>query len=115
GTAQGAVPVGLAQAHPHLEGIGCDLPVAKPVFEKYVKAHGLERRVRFQALDFFEEPLPKVDVIVMGHILHSWNLDEKRLLVRKAYDALPKGGAFIVHEALIDDDRRENAFGLLMS
>ena len=35
--------------------------------------------------------------------------------MRKAYDALPPGGAFIVYDAIIDDDRRQNAFGLLMS
>jgi precorrin-6B methylase 2 len=115
GTAQGALPVRVAQAHPHLHGIGCDLPVVKPVFEKYARKHGVEKRVRFHSLDFFKEPLPNVDVIVMGHILHDWNLEEKRVLIRKAYEALPKGGAFIVNESLIDDDRRENAFGLLMS
>ena len=51
----------------------------------------------------------------MGHILHDWNLEEKRTLLKKAHDALPKGGALIVHEAIIDDGRSKNAFGLLMS
>jgi len=115
GSAQGAVPVQLAKMHPHLEGIGYDLPGVQPVFEKYVAANGVGERVRFQAGDFFKEPLPECDVIIMGHILHDWNLQQKRLLIQKAYDALPKGGAFIVYEALIDDERRENAFGLLMS
>ena len=51
----------------------------------------------------------------MGHVLHDWNLDEKLELLRKVYEALPEGGAVIVFDAIIDDDRRENAFGLLMS
>jgi hypothetical protein len=51
----------------------------------------------------------------MGMILHDWNLEKKKHLIKLAYDALPPGGAFIVVEALIDDARRENAFGLLMS
>ena len=51
----------------------------------------------------------------MGHILHDWDMDEKMMLLKKCYDALPTGGALIVHEALIDDERRTNAFGLLMS
>jgi hypothetical protein len=59
--------------------------------------------------------MPKADVITMGHVLHDWNLEEKRLLIAKAYQALPEGGALIVFEALIDDDRRKNVFGLLMS
>ena len=71
--------------------------------------------LRFHAGDFFKDPLPKTDVLIMGHILHDWNLDEKMMLLRKAYDALPQGGALIVHEAIIDDARKKNAFGLLMS
>lgn len=115
GTAQGAVPVQLALAHPHLQAIGYDLPVVRPVFENYVRAHGVAGRVRFYDGDFFKDPLPWADVIVMGHILHDWNMEQKLRLIQKAYDALPSGGAFIVYEALIDDDRRANAFGLLMS
>lgn len=115
GAAQGAVPVQLAKAHPHLKGIGYDLPGVQPVFEKYAAANGVGDRVSFQPGDFFKDALPKCDVLIMGHILHDWDLQQKRMLIQKAYDALPKGGAFIVYEALIDDERRENAFGLLMS
>jgi hypothetical protein len=75
----------------------------------------MQDRVRFVAGDFFADPLPEVDVLVMGHILHDWGIDDKRKLLRGAYDALPDGGALIVYEAIIDDERRENAFGLLMS
>ena len=76
---------------------------------------GLRERLRFAALDFFHEPLPKAEVVIMGHILHDWDLPTKQMLVAKAYDALPAGGAFIVFEAIIDDERRSNTFGLLMS
>ena len=115
GSAQGAVPVTLAQAHPHLSGGGFDLPVVKPVFEDYVARHGLSDRLKFHPGSFFTDPLPAADVLIMGHILHDWNLEEKRMLLAKAHAALPEGGALIVYEALIDDARRENAFGLLMS
>ncbi|HEY3242408.1 MAG TPA: methyltransferase [Phycisphaerae bacterium] len=115
GAAQGGLSVVLAQAHQQLKGIGADLPVVRPVFEKYVASHGLTDRLTFSALDFFEQPLPKADVVIMGHILHDWDLPTKQLLVRKAYEALPPGGALVVFEALIDDERRSNACGLLMS
>jgi hypothetical protein len=115
GVAQGGLPVVLARTHEHLTGIGADLPVVGPIFQKYVASHGLQDRLQFAALDFFREPLPRADVVVMGHILHDWDLPAKKMLVAKAYDALPAGGAFIVFEALIDDERRSNAFGLLMS
>lgn len=115
GAAQGMVPVTVARAHPHLAGIGFDLPQVRPVFEAFVAQHGLADRVRFQAGSFFADPLPAVDVIIMGHILHDWDLAEKEMLLAKAYAALPAGGALIVYDAIIDDERRENAFGLLMS
>ena len=115
GAAEGAVPVQLALAHPHLKTIGYDLPVVQPVFEKYAAAHLVADRVKFQSGDFFKDSLPNVDVLIMGHILHDWNLEQKCLLIQKAYEALPKGGALVVYETLIDDDRRENPMGLLMS
>jgi hypothetical protein len=115
GTASGDKVAEIARAHPHLTGIGFDLPTVCPVFERYVAQHGLDERLTFQAGDFFKDPLPGVDVLVMGHILHDWSLEEKKLLLRKAHEALPSGGALIVYDAMIDDERRENAFGLLMS
>jgi SAM-dependent methyltransferase len=115
GCAQGGVTVQVALGHPHLRGGGFDLPPVEPIFREYVDSFGLGKRLTFQAGDFFKDPLPKADVIVMGHILHDWDLAQKKLLIKKAYDALPPGGAFIAHEGIIDDDRRTNAAGLLMS
>lgn len=115
GCAQGGVAVEIALAHRHLNGRGMDLPVVRPVFEAYVKAKKLQTRVTFHEGNFFKEPLPKVEVLIMGHILHDWDLKEKMMLLRKAHAALPSGGALIVHEALIDDARKTNTFGLLMS
>jgi hypothetical protein len=115
GTAQGDLAVQVAAANPHLTGTGLDLPVVQPIFEEYAAANGVGDRVKFAAVDFFTNPLPKADVVMMGHILHDWDLAQKKELVRKAYEALPTGGAFIAYDAIIDDDRRLNAFGLMMS
>lgn len=115
GCAEGAVPVQIALAHDHITGGGFDLPALGSIFDAYVAGFGLGERLGFTAGDFFTDPLPQADVLVMGHILHDWDLDGKRLLVRKAYDALPEGGALIIYDAIIDDERRSNAFGLLMS
>jgi O-methyltransferase domain/Dimerisation domain len=115
GTAQGALAVELTRAHSHLDGIGFDLPVVKPHFEAYAAQHGLSSRLSFQAGDFFADPMPSADVLIMGHILHDWSLEKKRMLIRNAYQALPYGGALIVYDPIIDDERRKNAFGLLMS
>jgi O-methyltransferase domain len=80
-----------------------------------VKRNGLSQRLAFVPGDFFTDELPRADVMLMGHILHDWNLEEKRGLIAKAYDALPTGGALVVYESIIDDDRSQNVFGLLMS
>ncbi len=115
GCAQGAAPVQIALANPHLQAVGFDLPPVGPIFEEYVAAHGLKDRVKFQAGSFFTDPLPSVDVIVMGHVLHDWDLPTKKMLIKKAYDALPAGGAFIAYETLIDDARCENLSSFLIS
>ncbi len=115
GAAQGGLPVQVAIAHPHLKGIGFDLPPVGPHFEAYASGQGLSHRLSFQGGDFFADPLPRADVLVMGHVLHDWDLEERKLLIRKAYDALPVGGALIVYDAIIDEERTQNAFGLLMS
>lgn len=105
----------VARQHPHLKIMSADLPPATAIAAKKIEAAGLSDRVTAVNIDFFNDDLPKADVITMGMILHDWNLENKMMLIRKAYDALPEGGAFIVIEALIDDARRENAFGLMMS
>jgi hypothetical protein len=115
GTAQGDLAVQVASAHPHLTGIGFDLPEIGPIFEEYVAQHRLGSRVKFASGDFFECPMPNADVVMMGHVLHDWDLDQKKQLIRKAFDALPADGSLIVYESIIDDERRENTFGLLMS
>jgi hypothetical protein len=115
GTAQGDLIVQVALKNPHIAGIGFDLPEVGPIFEDYAAANGLSSRVEFRPGSFFDSPLPQADVVMMGHILHDWNLEIKKMLIAKAYEAINPGGAFVVYEALIDDERKENAPGLLMS
>jgi precorrin-6B methylase 2 len=115
GGATGLLCIEVAKRHPHLRCTSFDLPAVEPVARKSIAAAGLAPRVAAASGDFFKDPLPKADLITMGMILHDWNLEKKMHLIRAAYDALPPGGALVAIEALIDDDRRENAFGLLMS
>jgi predicted O-methyltransferase YrrM len=115
GGATGQLAMILASHHPHLHCTSYDLPVVAPIAERAIAAAALSDRVSVASGDFFDDPLPKADVITMGLILHDWNLERKLDLIGAAYEALPEGGAFIVIENLIDDARRENAFGLMMS
>lgn len=115
GCAEGGLLVELARAHEHLRGTGFDLPSVRSSFERFVKSFDLEHRLAFAAGDFFHDKLPAADVITLGHILHDWGIGEKMQLLRNVYASLPTGGAVIVFESIIDNERRENAFGLLMS
>jgi len=115
GTAQGDLAVQIVLAHPHLQGTGFDLPEVMPVFKDYAMQAGVTDRLSFQPGNFFKQDIPKADVVLMGHILHDWDLPTKKMLIKKAYDAVPVGGALVVYEAIIDDDRSTNAFGLMMS
>ncbi len=101
--------------HEHLTFTSFDLPPVSPHAQREIDAAGMTDRITVVAGDFFADDLPKADVVTMGNILHDWNLEKKKILIGKAYEALPQGGAFIAIENLIDDARRENAFGLLMS
>ncbi len=115
GGATGLLCIEVAKGHPQLKCTSFDLPLVEPIAKKHIAAAGLSSRVGTASGDFFKDPLPKADVITMGMILHDWNLQKKMHLIRAAYDALPPGGALVAIEALIDDARRENVQGLLMS
>jgi hypothetical protein len=105
----------VALAHKQITGGGFDLPTSQAPFDEYVAGFGLSDRLKFYPGDFFTQPLPQADVLSMGHILHDWDLDQKKRLLSKAYEALSPGGAVIIYDAVIDDERKRNAFGLLMS
>lgn len=114
GGASGALSIAVARRHPKLRCISFDLPQVRPVAERKIAASGLDR-VEFRGGSFMTDDLPRADVVTMGNILHDWGTATKEMLIAKAYAALPPGGAFIAIENIIDDERRQNAFGLLMS
>src|SRR6266540_759330 len=115
GGATGLLCIEVAKKQPHLQCVTWDLAVVEPIARKRIASAGLSERVSTASGEFFEDTLPTADLITMGMILHDWNLEKKLHLIRAAYDALPPGGAFVAIENIIDDARRENVFGLLMS
>ena len=115
GGATGQLSTIVKAEHPHLACTSYDLPVVKPIAERRIRAAGMEGRVAAGEIDFLKEEFPKADLITMGMILHDWNLEHKKMLIAKAWRALPEGGALVAIENIIDDARRENAFGLMMS
>lgn len=115
GGATGQLSTIVASRHAHMRCRTCDLAAVQPIAERRVRAKNADGRVTAESIDFFADEFPKADLITMGMILHDWNLADKKMLIAKAYRALPVGGALIAIENIIDDERRENAFGLMMS
>jgi O-methyltransferase/methyltransferase family protein len=115
GGAIGALCVQVAINNPHMSCTVFDLPSVKPLADEYVNQHNLSDRVNVVSGDFFIDSIPPSGVIVMGNVLHDWNEKEKLHLLKRAYDSLPQGGAFVCIENIIDNDRSKNAFGLMMS
>ncbi|MEL7145519.1 MAG: methyltransferase [Bacteroidota bacterium] len=101
--------------NPHMECTSFDLPPVQPVAAENIDHLGLADKVKAVAGDFFKDELPKADIITMGNVMHDWSVEDKLILMKKAFDALPEGGSLVVIESIIDDDRRQNVFGLLMS
>ncbi len=99
----------------HMRCVSFDLPPVFPVASENIENMGLTDKVHIQSGDFFKEDFPRADVVVLGNILHAFDAEEKKALIEKAYNALPEGGALVAIENVIDNDRRQNAFGLLMS
>jgi len=114
GTAQGCVPVEIARVHEHLRGGGFDLPSVRVAFTDFVRRHGFSDRLQFHAGDFFTDPLPAADVLVMGRILHNWDVATRTMLLEKAYPAVAPGGALVVYDPLLDEERK-SAHALLSS
>lgn len=115
GGAGGHLASHVAISNDHMQCISFDLPPVEAIAKENINALGLQHKVSIESGDFFSDDLPKSDVIAMGNILHDWGKADKKMLIKKAYNALPEGGALVVIENIIDDNRSKNVFGLLMS
>jgi O-methyltransferase domain/Dimerisation domain len=115
GGSAGLLSVMVAKHQAHMNCTTADLPPVEPIASKTIQKFQLTDRVKTQSIDFFADSFPKSDVITMGNILHDWDEEKKIMLMKKAYQALPEGGAFVAIESVIDDERKKNVFGLMMS
>lgn len=105
----------VAKHQSHMHCISFDLPAVNPIAQENINHFGLSERVKTFDGDFFKDPLPQADMVVMGNILHDWDEEQKLKLMKKAFEALPSGGALVAIENIIDDERKQNSFGLMMS
>src|SRR5258706_15819376 len=105
----------VATQHPHISCTSFDLAPVDPIAKEIIESFKLSDKIKTATGDFFTDEFPRADIITMGMILHDWNEEKKCRLIKKAYDALPDGGAFVAIENIIDNQRSQNVFGLTMS
>lgn len=115
GGSAGLLSVMVAKYNTAMRCTTFDLPPVEPIASATIQKFGLTDRVNAASGNFFSVPIPHADVVVMGNILHDWDEQNKIVLMQKAYDALPADGAFIAIENIIDDERKQNVFGMMMS
>ncbi|HEX7905663.1 MAG TPA: methyltransferase [Chitinophagaceae bacterium] len=115
GGAGAMLSIMVAKHQPHMQCLSFDLAQVNPIARENINHFGLSEQVKTVDGDFFKDALPEADIVVMGNILHDWNEEKKLALIKKAYDALPSSGAFVTIENVIDDERKQNSFGLMMS
>ncbi|MFF9558164.1 methyltransferase [Streptomyces albus] len=110
GGARGNLCSIIVKAQPHLDGHVFDLPPMEPLFHEKVASYGLTGKVTFHGGSFFTDPLPRADVVTLGHVLHDWDEQQRGELVAKAYDAVNPGGALLIYDRMLDDtpDHVEN-------
>jgi predicted O-methyltransferase YrrM len=116
GGGSGAYPIELCRLHPGLTATVLDLPHVCEIAAGKVELAGLGDRIGTVPGDFLtDERLPGGhDVLLFSMILHDWDEPTNRVLLAKAYAALPPGGLVIVSELLLDADRTGPAPAALM-
>jgi SAM-dependent methyltransferase len=102
GGCQGSLASQVVSANPHLAGAVFDLPQMAPFFEKNVADQGLTGKVTFHGGSFFTDPLPAADIVMLGHVLHDWDAQQRKFLVQKAYESVTPGGVLLVYDRMLD-------------
>jgi acetylserotonin N-methyltransferase len=115
GGATGHLAVAACKRWPQLHAIVFDLPMAVPLATELVGASGVGDRVEIVAGDFFVDPLPVADIYTLGRIIHDWADDKIHRLLTAIYERLPSGGALLVAEKMLDDDKTGPSWAVMQS
>jgi acetylserotonin N-methyltransferase len=115
GGATGHLAAAACRRYPQLRAVVFDLSVVVPVAREMIATTEVGDRVDVIAGDFFTDPLPEADLYAVGRILHDWSEDKIHKLLHKVYERLPKGGALLVCEKLLDDDKTGPRWAVLQS
>jgi acetylserotonin N-methyltransferase len=102
GGATGHLALAACDRYPGLRAVVFDLP---RVIDLVGRIRLQPCPVEFLAGDFFVDPLPEADLFAVGRILHDWGEEKIRRLLRKIHDRLPAGGALLIAERLLAEDK----------
>ena len=82
-----------------------DLPAAMPLAKEMVGSSEVADRIQIAEGDFFSDALPPADLYALGRIVHDWAEEKIAALLKRIHDALPAGGALLIAEKLLLDDK----------
>jgi SAM-dependent methyltransferase len=106
GGGPGSYAVAFCARNPALQAVVFDRPPALDVAREIVRAHGLDRQVSLQAGDFLADDIGSgYDLVLVSQILHAYDEDRNRLLLRKVAGALVPGGTVVVQEFFLNESR----------
>ena len=111
----GNLSIAVKNAHPHLNCVNFDLPVVEPHSREFLAEKNMSDKVEYIAGNMFTDEFPKCDVVAMGNILHDWDEQKKRYLLKAAYDCLDDNGIMLVIENFITNERNVEDFAINMS
>jgi predicted O-methyltransferase YrrM len=115
GGGNGANIITLARKYPQMRATVFDSPTVCEIARANIKAAGLADRLDAVPGNAFADKFPAgADAILFAHFFTIWSEEKDRLLLKKAFDALPPGGSvllFNMMQADTEDGPLSAAFG----
>jgi len=105
GGGTGHLAIAACEKYPALRAIVFDLPQVIETASKHAAQSNAAARLSVLGGNFFHDELPEADLFAMGRILHDWPEEKIKTLLAKIYSRLPTGGAILLAEKLLLDDK----------
>jgi len=105
GGGTGHLAIAACRRYPELRAVVFDLPRVTALARDTIAAEGMGGRVETCDGDFFSGEFPPADLYSLGRILHDWDDEKGAALLRAVIQKLPSGGAVLVAEKLLNEDR----------
>jgi acetylserotonin N-methyltransferase len=115
GGATGHLVIAACERYPALRGAVFDLGRVTAIAREKVAQSPARGRIEVLAGDFFEDDLPAADLYALGRVLHDWSEEKIDALLGVVYDKLPPGGALLIAEKLLDQDKSGPVPALMQS